>query len=209
MRILAVAVLLAVVSCTATEEGAPTKVAWLDGELTFRKVQNEAPTAKPSTGYPVPQQNAAASEVQVAQAARQSTDDNVRSLALESFDCAAPDPLTGNDDAARPLVTCDAGEFKNDLGPVFLDGGRIKKATPSPSEYGDGHIVSIEFDEQGAKTWADFTTANVGERVAILINGRVLSAPSIQSPITGGTAQIVGRFTAQEAAQLAWQLSRK
>jgi preprotein translocase subunit SecD len=209
MRILAVALLLAVAACTATEEGSPTKAAWLTGELTFRKVESEAPTAKASSGYPVPQHGADSPEVQAARATRQSTDDAVRGQALAGFDCAAPDPLVGNDDAARPLVTCDAGEFKYDLGPAFLNGDRIAKATPGPSEFGGGHLVSIEFDAEGARTWADFTTANVGQRVAILINGRVLSAPVIQSPITGGVAQITGRFTADEAAQLALQLSRR
>lgn len=208
MKILAVALLLAVSACTATEEGAPAREAWLTGKLTFRKVQSEAPTSKPSSGYPAPQHQAGAPEVRTAQATRQSTDDNTREQALAAFDCSAPDPLVGNDDAARPLITCNAGDVKYDLAPVFLDGDRIAKATAAPSPYG-GHVVTVEFDVQGERIWGDFTTDNVGQQVAILINGRVLSAPSIQSPILGGVTEISGQFTKDEAEQLAQQLSRR
>ncbi|MDX8035937.1 precorrin-3B C(17)-methyltransferase [Lentzea sp. BCCO 10_0856] len=206
MKILAVALLLVVAACTTTKEGAPTREAWLTGKLTFREVKTEAPTAKPSSGYPAPQQKADDPAVRSAKATRQSADDQVREQALGAFDCSAPDPLVGNDDAVAPLVTCNAGDVKYDLGPVFLDGDRITEAEPVPSPDG-GHVVSVEFDSQGAKVWGDFTTGHVGKQVAILINGRVLSAPTIQSPITGGAAQISGRFTAKEAAQLAAQLS--
>jgi preprotein translocase subunit SecD len=206
MKILVVALLLAVAACTAAKEGAPVREAWLTGKLTFRAVKSEAPTMKPTSGYPVPQHKADDPEVQSVKATRQSADDKIRGQALDTFDCGAPDPLVGNDDAAGPLVTCNAGDSKYDLGPVFLDGARITKAEPGPSQDG-GHLVSIEFDSQGAKVWGDFTTGNVGKQVAILINGRVLSAPSIQSPILGGATQITGTFTAKEAAQLAAQLS--
>ncbi|MGW6448760.1 SecDF P1 head subdomain-containing protein [Lentzea sp. NPDC055074] len=205
MKILAVVLLLAVAACTATEPGTPAKAAWLQGKLTFRKVENLAPTTKPSSGYPARQNEAADPAVQTARTTRQSTDAAVREQALGTLDCGAPDPLVGNDDPATPLVTCDGGEFKYDLGPVALDGDRVVKATASPSEYG-GHVVTIEFDAEGAWTWSDFTTANVGNQVAILINGRVLSAPTIQSPITGGSTQISGKFTRDEADQLARQL---
>ncbi|MGW6934047.1 SecDF P1 head subdomain-containing protein [Lentzea sp. NPDC054927] len=206
MKILAVALLLVVAACTTTKEGAPTREAWLTGKLTFREVKSEAPTTKPSSGYPAPQQKADDPAVQTARTTRQSKDDKVREQALGTFDCTAPDPLVGNDDAAAPLVTCNAGDAKYDLGTVFLDGDRITKAEPMPSQDG-GHVVSVEFDSQGAKVWSEFTTEHVGKQVAILINGRVLSAPMIQSPITGGATQISGRFTAKEAAQLAAQLS--
>ncbi|MCX2952986.1 SecDF P1 head subdomain-containing protein [Lentzea sp. NEAU-D7] len=211
MKILAVVLLLlAIAACTPTPQGEPKQEAWLTGKLTFRKVESvtpgSAPTPSPSSGHPVPRSEAGDPAVQTVRATRQSPDATVRELALGTLDCAAPDPLVGNDDAAAPLVTCDAEGAKYDLGPVFLDGDRVVKAKASPSEYGGGHVVTVEFDDGGARTWSDFTTANVGNQVAILINGRVLSAPSIQSPITGGTTQITGRFTADQADQLARQL---
>ncbi|SMD11866.1 SecDF P1 head subdomain-containing protein [Lentzea albidocapillata] len=206
MKILAVVLLLAVAACTTTPQGEQQKEAWLTGKLTFRKVESVTPASAPSPGNAVPRNEAGDPAVQTARATRQSTDATVREQALSTLDCGAPDPLTGNDDAAAPLVTCDADGFKYDLGPVFLDGDRVVKAEASPSEYGTGHVVTAEFDAEGARTWSDFTTAHVGNQVAILINGRVLSAPSIQSPITGGATQIAGKFTADEADQLARQL---
>jgi preprotein translocase subunit SecD len=211
MKILAVVLLLLAVSaCTATQQGEPKKEAWLTGKLTFRKVESVTPVSAPSSalssGRPTPQNEAGDQAVQTARATRQSKDATIRKQVLSTFDCAAPDPLVGNDDEAAPLVTCDSGEAKYDLGPVFLDGDRIVKAKASPSEYGNGHVVTVEFDDEGARTWSDFTTANVGNQVAMLINGRVLSAPSIESPITGGTTQITGQFTADQADQLARQL---
>lgn len=206
MKILAVVLLLVITACTATEPGNPARAAWLTGELTFRKVESQVPTSKPSSGYPVPGYDEGDPAVRTARATRQSTDAAVRRQASSTLDCGAPDPLVGNDDAAAPLVTCDAGEYRFDLGPVFLDGERVVKASSRPSQYGAGHVVTVEFDAEGARTWSDFTTANVGSQVAILINGRVLSAPSIQSPITGGATEITGNFTAEEADQLARQL---
>ncbi|MFD4643336.1 precorrin-3B C(17)-methyltransferase [Lentzea sp. NPDC058436] len=207
MKILAVVLLLlAATACTATEPGTPAREEWLAGKLTFRAVANQAPTSKPSSGYPVPQQKSDDPAVQTARASRQSTDAAIREQALGSLDCTAPDPLVGNDDPAAPLVTCDAGEYRYDLGPVFLDGDRVAAATASFDQNGGGHVVTVEFDGEGARTWSDFTTANVDKQVAILINGRVLSAPTIQSPITGGSAQISGKFTRDEADQLARQL---
>ena len=207
MRILAaVLLLLAVTACTATvpEPGTPAKEGSLTGKLTFRQVRGQAPASGPPSSSPVPRTEAADPAVQTA---RQSADAAVRELALGALDCAAPDPLAGNDDPAAPLVTCDAGEFKYDLGPVFLDGDRVGAASAEADQTGAGFVVTVEFDAEGARTWSDFTTANVGGQVAILINGRVLSAPSIQSPITGGSAQISGRFTRDEADQLARHLA--
>ncbi|WP_434453001.1 SecDF P1 head subdomain-containing protein [Lentzea sp. E54] len=76
----------------------------------------------------------------------------------------------------------------------------------SPDANG-GHVMTVEFEPMGSVTWDDFMSANEGQQVAILTNGHVLSAPGIQSPILGGATQIAGRFIADEAEQLAQQLS--
>lgn len=208
MKILALALLLVVTACTASEQGTPTKDAWLSGPLTFRKVNGEpVATDKPAGSYPAPQARADAPEVVTAKTTRQSPVEAERQKALEAFDCTAADPLVGNDDKALPLVTCDDGEYKYDLGPVFLDGDRIANASAMPNPNGTGHVIMLEFDPVGAQTFGQFTTDNVGSGVAILINGRVLSAPTIQSPILGGVTEISGQFTKDEAEQLAKQLN--
>ena len=64
-------------------------------------------------------------------------------------------------------------------------------------------IVSIEFTKEGRKTFGNFTRRNVGEILAIVLDGKILSAPTINDTILTGKAQIEGRFTAQTAQRLA------
>lgn len=63
--------------------------------------------------------------------------------------------------------------------------------------------VSIEFNNEGRKKFADFTRRNVGEYLAIVLEGKILSAPVINDPILDGKAQITGDFTYEEAQRLA------
>ena len=63
--------------------------------------------------------------------------------------------------------------------------------------------VSIEFNSLGAKRFDELTAANVGKRMAIVLDNNVYSAPVIRERISGGSAQISGSFTSQEATDLA------
>jgi preprotein translocase subunit SecD len=63
--------------------------------------------------------------------------------------------------------------------------------------------ISIAFNSTGAKLFEQITTNNVNKRLAIILDGNVYSAPNINEPIAGGSAQISGRFTMQEARDLA------
>jgi len=64
-------------------------------------------------------------------------------------------------------------------------------------------VVSITFNQQGGEKFAKLTTENVNKRFAIILDGKVLSAPSINEPILGGSAQISGSFNVKSATQLA------
>ncbi len=64
-------------------------------------------------------------------------------------------------------------------------------------------VVSIRFDAAGARRFGDLTAENVGRRFAIVLDGRVISAPVIREPIPGGNAQISGNFTFESASDLA------
>jgi preprotein translocase subunit SecD len=66
--------------------------------------------------------------------------------------------------------------------------------------------VSIQFNSQGGKKFARATTENVGKRFAIILDGTAISAPVIQTAILGGAAEITGRFTTEEANDLAVSL---
>lgn len=65
------------------------------------------------------------------------------------------------------------------------------------------NVVNITFDAQGGSKFAKLTTENVGKPFAIILDGQVLSAPTIQTPIIGGSAQISGSFTPESANSLA------
>jgi SecD/SecF fusion protein len=63
--------------------------------------------------------------------------------------------------------------------------------------------VSLKFNSEGAKKFARLTRNNVGRQLAIVLDGKIHSAPVIREPIPSGEAQITGRFTFQEASDLA------
>ncbi|MBF0484992.1 MAG: protein translocase subunit SecD [Candidatus Omnitrophica bacterium] len=69
-----------------------------------------------------------------------------------------------------------------------------------------GQRISLSFNSTGAKDFADLTTKHVGERLAIVLDGEVLSAPNIREPILTGNAEITGQFTFDEASLLALAL---
>ena len=64
-------------------------------------------------------------------------------------------------------------------------------------------IVALKFNNEGAKKFAEITTNNVGRRLAILLDGKVQSAPRIKEAIPSGEAVITGRFTIEQAQDLA------
>ena len=64
-------------------------------------------------------------------------------------------------------------------------------------------VVNFRFDSQGARRFGDATRANVGKRFAIILDDKVISAPVINEPITGGSGQISGNFTTETANDLA------
>jgi len=143
---------------------------------------------------------------------------------FDALDCTDEANLRGGggggDDPAKPLVACTQdGSLKYVLGPVEVDGSSISSASsglmPGPNgtvtnEWG----VFLELDSQGAEQFAQtsqrlfgFGQGDVRNQFAIVLDGLVVSAPGITTPITDGRAQISGSFTAESAATLANQLS--
>lgn len=66
--------------------------------------------------------------------------------------------------------------------------------------------ISLKLNAQGARQFAKITKENIGERLAIILDDTVLSAPNIKDAILGGNAQITGQFTYDEAANMALAL---
>jgi preprotein translocase subunit SecD len=166
-----------------------------------------APSAPPSVGT-APADSAdpqAAEQIRQARARLQSQDPSVQQQALAALNCAAPNPLRGNDDPNLPLVTCDQHHTaKYLLGPAFLSGEQVASASAGPNQEGTGYEVRLRFKHQGEDVWAQYTANNVGKQAAFALDGEVVSAPVINGAIPPGQAtSIVGRFSQAEAQNLA------
>jgi SecD/SecF fusion protein len=86
---------------------------------------------------------------------------------------------------------------------VALGGESLVDAQPGFDSQNSRSVVSFRFDTRGAVTFGDITSKNVGRRFAIVLDNQVITAPTIQTPITGGSGQISGSFTPQSANDLA------
>ena len=86
---------------------------------------------------------------------------------------------------------------------VLVSGENLVDAQPGFDSRTGEPIVTFRFDAAGAKRFGKVTQENVGLPFAIVLDGKVLSAPVIREPILGGTGQISGNFTVQRTAELA------
>ena len=84
-----------------------------------------------------------------------------------------------------------------------IKGDQLTNAQQTYDQQTNEPVVSITFDQQGGAKFAKLTTENVNRPFAIILDGKVLSAPNINEPILGGNAQISGGFSVDEANQLA------
>ncbi|MBP8790561.1 MAG: protein translocase subunit SecDF [Breznakibacter sp.] len=84
-----------------------------------------------------------------------------------------------------------------------LEGDVITNARHNVGSRGSDYEVSMTMNSEGAKTWARLTKANLNRSIAIVLDGFVYSFPTVQSEISGGSSQITGNFTPEEAQDLA------
>ena len=92
-------------------------------------------------------------------------------------------------------------------GKAPLDGSVITEAREQYSRQGATAEVSMTMNAEGAQEWARLTGENVNKSIAIVLDGYVYSAPNVLGKIEGGSSQITGNFTIQEAQDLANVLS--
>ena len=87
-------------------------------------------------------------------------------------------------------------------GKAPLDGGVVTDARVSYGNTGGSPSVSMSMNAEGANTWARMTKDNIGKQIAIVLDGMVYSYPTVNSEITGGSSEISGKFTLEEAEDL-------
>jgi preprotein translocase subunit SecD len=203
----------------ATASSAPS--ATNNGRAVPRALQTATPTPTPSSGAPSPSATPSPTTTQApsASAVVTSTDQIPAELLaqFEALDCSKPENLRGTgstDPVGQPLVTCsDDGQAKYILGDAKLVGTDVKSAEAGLEQTAQGVTtgsweVRLGFTGSGTSKFGNLTTAVTTltpplNQVAIVLDGLVVSAPSINEPITGGQAQITGGFTQQEATDLA------
>ena len=129
-----------------------------------------------------------------------------------ALDCTKDESTRGGggDSPDLPFVTCDRdGSARYILGPAEVLGTQVKKATAAIDQQGSGGwYVALDFNKEGTTKFGAITQRVVSltapqNQVAIVLDGLVVSAPRIISAIIGGSAQITGDFTQQEASDLA------
>ena len=88
-----------------------------------------------------------------------------------------------------------------------LTGGVVEKAKANLGSLGGGNaglpVVSLDMNSEGAKTWSRVTGANIGQRIAIVLDNKVHMAPNIREKIPGGRTQIEGFADINEAKDIA------
>lgn len=99
-------------------------------------------------------------------------------------------------------------------GTIVLDGGNVKDASTGTAQDG-GYCVNLQFDSEGADAFAEATTIAYqggvtsaiegvsNDAIMIILDDQIISAPSVNEPISGGQCEISGNFTSDEAKNLA------
>ncbi|AGB23057.1 protein-export membrane protein, SecD/SecF family [Mycobacterium sp. JS623] len=165
------------------------------------------PGAPPAPGAPPPRdKQTLAQRIADEKQLRQSSDQQIQILALQfqATRCGDEDVLAGNDDPNLPLVTCSQdGKQVYLLDKAIIKGEQIKNADSGLDQQRGEYVVTVEFNDEASRIWADFTAANIGTQTAFVLDSKVVSAPEIQEAIPGGRTQITGHFTADSARELA------
>ena len=100
-------------------------------------------------------------------------------------------------------LVSETGQKLNVSKRIVMSGENLIDAQPSIQNQQNEPTVSFTLDRLGAQKFGRATTDNVGKRLAIVLDGKIISAPNINEPITSGNGMISGNFTFQEATDLA------
>jgi len=113
--------------------------------------------------------------------------------------------VTENEDAfGSELLFFEDSEEKLSISKrVIVSGDNLLNAQPRHDNQTNQAVVSFTFDRVGSKKFGRATTNNVGRKIAIILDEKIISAPVINEPIVGGNGQITGNFTFQSATDLA------
>jgi protein-export SecD/SecF family membrane protein len=105
------------------------------------------------------------------------------------------------DKAVDILKTTAKLTFKDAEGNVVIEGSDLKDARAGTGQ--QGYVVNLTFSTEGAKKFADVTSKNVGKKIGIYLDEKLLQNPTVNGPIPSGQAEITGYTSLEEAAEYA------
>ncbi len=111
--------------------------------------------------------------------------------------------VSENSEFGIDKLTSENGEKLNVSKRIIMSGENLIDAQPNINNQNNEPTVSFTLDRLGAQKFGRATTDNVGKRLAIVLDGEIVSAPSINEAITSGNGMISGNFSFQEATDLA------
>jgi protein-export membrane protein SecD len=111
--------------------------------------------------------------------------------------------VSENSEFGTDKLISENGENLNVSKRIIMSGENLMDAQPNINNQNNEPTVSFTMDRLGAQKFGRATTDNVGKRLAIVLDGEIVSAPSINEPITSGSGMISGNFSFQEATDLA------
>lgn len=136
--------------------------------------------------------------------AEQQTLESVRSLTENATNSKA---VVGNVKINGEIIEEQDPYVDTGLTGRYVETATLEFAGGQGGQLSNEPMVSVKFNEEGAKLFAELTRDNVGQQIGIFLDGELLSSPVVNEAITGGTAVITGSFTAEEARALAQNLS--
>ncbi|SMF25005.1 protein translocase subunit SecD [Streptomyces sp. Amel2xC10] len=199
----------------ATSSTSPSASATSQGRAVTDALKDDATPSPSASGdakaSPTPSASASGGAV--------SADDAALQAKFAALDCSKQSVRAKAGEGVKPgdaTVAC--GEingvwYKYLLGPAAVDGTEVKKASAVfDTQTAAGWQVTMDFTSKGAKKFSDITgqlaqNTEPQNEFGIVLDGEVVSSPFVRTAITGGTAQISGSFTQEEAQSLANMLS--
>ena len=196
---------------TASASAQPHESASANPTPTASSTGNKRPLPALPTPQPSPRPTAAASPAPSVDDMLKWTPSARDTSEFDAFQCGQTSPTPDVTD--QPLITCDQTKsYKYLLGPALISGEHVTRAQAAVPQNSVSYVVTLQFDTQGA---ADFekVTGHLASQTSpenqfgIVLDGKVISAPSVSKAIPGGQAQIEGSFTQKTATDLANVLS--
>ena len=108
-----------------------------------------------------------------------------------------------NEEFGTDKLMSETGEELNVSKRIVMSGENLIDSQPNFNSQSNQPTVSFTLDRLGAQKFGRTTTDNVGKRLAIVLDGKIVSAPSINEAVTSGSGMISGNFSFQEATDLA------